>query len=311
VIVRAQGALRHAVNSACLLLAVLTAAAFFPTGHNGLELLAHFRLQLCLVAILMFVAAVFLSCRLGGAIGAAAVVANLWAILASLGPSVIEKSPWRERPIQTAIWANLQERPEALARLAALPAAQDAFAIALTELPPGRLAAVREAFPGFSCTTPLDGPPTRLATIILTRECEAAGVSAFTDPDQAVYAQTERLRLVALHPIPPLSAAMASQRDAAIAAALRLKAPDRATLMLGDFNATPYAQALTPVAAAGFGRARCGGPWTATWRSRFPPLGFHIDHAFLTEGLRLIDCQVGPWLGSDHAPLIVRFQVGG
>ena len=309
-IARADAGLRALLAAAAGFVLAVTAAGFFGAHSHLLELVSHFRLQLLAASAVVLAAAIFGSSRLGAGLAAVALMANAWAVFAAYTAARSEEPPARASPVITAVWANLQMNPQALTRLAVLVAEASPDVIALTELPGDDLQTARAAFPAYPCITPAPAPVTRLTAVILMRECSAAGLSDAPQPNHAVYAETARYRVVALHPTPPLSQDKQGRRDAMIAAALRLRAPDRATLMLGDFNATPYSVGLDPITAAGLDRARCGGPWASTWLNANPLFGLHIDHAFVSEGLRLVSCEVGPWIGADHAPLIVRFQVG-
>ena len=147
------------------------------------------------------------------------------------------------------------------------------------------------------------------ATIIASRApCLASGEAAFKRPSEVVYVDLPGLRVVAGHPRAPWGQQRTLDRDDAIRAASALKATAGETLLIGDLNASAYSNGLAPVGQAGFKRAGCGAPWTATWREPNPVLGLLIDHAFVTPGLRLISCRVGAFTSSDHAPLIVRVQ---
>ena len=84
--------------------------------------------------------------------------------------------------------------------------------------------------------------------------------------------------------------------------------PKHRTLLLGDFNSTPWSQALQRLdrslgvirrdrAVATFPAEILGQPW---------PLPFlAIDHIYAGQGWATVKVERGPWLGSDHYPLIV------
>ena len=84
--------------------------------------------------------------------------------------------------------------------------------------------------------------------------------------------------------------------------------PTERTLLLGDFNSTPWSQALQrrdhgrglirrDRAVATFPAEILGLPW---------PLPFlPIDHIYAGPGWATVKVERGPWLGSDHYPLIV------
>lgn len=76
-------------------------------------------------------------------------------------------------------------------------------------------------------------------------------------------------------------------------------------LVAGDFNLTPWSEYFSDAleesglqdAARGFGLAR-------SWPSQFAPAGIRIDHCLLSPHWRSVSARIGPWLGSDHLPLI-------
>ena len=95
---------------------------------------------------------------------------------------------------------------------------------------------------------------------------------------------------------------MLRDRDAAIAMVFdRLADP---AIVGGDFNATPWCEALrgAPV--------RIGNPLAeSTWLTRWPFIGLPIDHLFVTESVRVSAYKVGPFLGSDHRALVARIHI--
>jgi endonuclease/exonuclease/phosphatase family metal-dependent hydrolase len=89
---------------------------------------------------------------------------------------------------------------------------------------------------------------------------------------------------------------------------------DPPLIVLGDFNATPYARAYRTLAAR-FADARVQAPGpgpTPTFPSRLPMLA--IDHVFLEGKVRASRVQTvsGPLarIASDHLPLVVDFELG-
>ena len=106
------------------------------------------------------------------------------------------------------------------------------------------------------------------------------------------------------HPPPPLGGRLAALRDAQLAALARQVAElDRPVLLAGDLNATPWSQALRPLAKAGL---TCRHPgWPPTWRAG-SIFALPIDHAFVTPPLVLLSRRTGPNVGSDHRPLDIE-----
>ena len=113
------------------------------------------------------------------------------------------------------------------------------------------------------------------------------------------------LRLFAIHPHPPLSAA----RDAALRAQLDAVAAAAATaphpcVVAGDFNATPWSTPYRRFAArSGLRDTALGRGVQPTWNSRLPAPRIPIDHVFASPDIAVLHRGVGPDIGSDHFPV--------
>ena len=76
----------------------------------------------------------------------------------------------------------------------------------------------------------------------------------------------------------------------------------------GDFNATPWTDAVSRIAAAARTRVAPGLRWT--WRGTphplIPPFAMPIDHVMVPESVEIWGVKVGAHAGSDHLPVIAR-----
>ncbi|MFN0161759.1 MAG: endonuclease/exonuclease/phosphatase family protein [Burkholderiales bacterium] len=117
----------------------------------------------------------------------------------------------------------------------------------------------------------------------------------------------QRMRVLAVHPMPPLSANFAAERDAKLAAwSKNLASAGMPGIIIGDLNATPWSSAFRGVGAAGLKRTTSLGP---TWPSALQGLmGIPIDHVLATRDWRRVASSLGPDLGADHRPVIVRLR---
>ena len=86
-----------------------------------------------------------------------------------------------------------------------------------------------------------------------------------------------------------------------------------ATVLAGDFNATPWSHQVRYLAETGHLTIVPGiGP---SWLfGRVPEwlagiVGLPIDHAMVGENIRVLEAQRGPRSGSDHFPYVMKFQV--
>ena len=85
--------------------------------------------------------------------------------------------------------------------------------------------------------------------------------------------------------------------------------PDR-TIVLGDFNATPWSFALGRVVRASglrrWSRAQFSWPVPAALDGLVPAPVLPIDHVLAGDHWRVVSLARGPDLGSDHYPLVAR-----
>lgn len=113
------------------------------------------------------------------------------------------------------------------------------------------------------------------------------------------------------HPVPPMSAQMHGWRAQQLRdLAARIAAEPGDHVLAGDLNATPWSIAYrqlrttTGMLDAGAGslpRWTWHGGGTLGWLFAIP-----IDHALVTPGLVVSEYRIGPDVGSDHRPVIVR-----
>jgi endonuclease/exonuclease/phosphatase (EEP) superfamily protein YafD len=114
------------------------------------------------------------------------------------------------------------------------------------------------------------------------------------------------VRIVAVHPVPPLAIHWQDERDRLLRNLAR--DADRAPLVVaGDLNASPWSTALTTAAmssSSGYGLRRATG-LSATWsHSSFViPLGIPIDHVLASRHWHRGTSERGPDIGSDHRPV--------
>lgn len=111
--------------------------------------------------------------------------------------------------------------------------------------------------------------------------------------------------IIALHPMPPLTPQYHRVRNAKLAAlAKHATASDIPTVLAGDLNATPWSSAFSGLAQLGLRRAS---GLAATWPAVLQGvLGLPIDHVLVTQHWAVVARKVGPQLGSDHLPVLVR-----
>ncbi|NMG45288.1 hypothetical protein GPA22_16355 [Aromatoleum toluvorans] len=107
--------------------------------------------------------------------------------------------------------------------------------------------------------------------------------------------------VVAFHPMPPISAEEHAQRNRALAEIAR-RLGGRPTIVIGDFNATPWSSAFAVPRREGF--ARVGG-LRPTWPAAGQGVaGLPIDQILVSRHWAAVGHAVGPDIGSDHLPVV-------
>ena len=114
--------------------------------------------------------------------------------------------------------------------------------------------------------------------------------------------------LAALHPMPPQTPRYHALRNRKIASVTPAAGLDAVpTIVAGDFNATPWSDAFGGLDERGWRRATGLAPtWPAAWRGW---MGIPIDHVVVSRHWGVVQSEVGPDVGSDHFPVLVRLAL--
>lgn len=125
----------------------------------------------------------------------------------------------------------------------------------------------------------------------------------------ATQAGQRSIALYALHPMPPLEPAFRRQRDELLTTvAAQARNQGVPTLLVGDFNASPWASVMRTLSEQGFHRAT---GLQATWPAvNAPVVGMRLDQLFASPHWRVAGDAVGPRMASDHRPIVVRLTLG-
>jgi endonuclease/exonuclease/phosphatase (EEP) superfamily protein YafD len=117
---------------------------------------------------------------------------------------------------------------------------------------------------------------------------------------------SQDLMLVAAHPLPPRTAFETRERDAYLRDLASVIASAGAPVILaGDLNSTPWSYSFQDLISATGLSARS---FPATWPSFLGPFGIPIDHV-LAKGAAIQAIQAGPYVGSDHRPVLADLIV--
>jgi endonuclease/exonuclease/phosphatase (EEP) superfamily protein YafD len=113
-----------------------------------------------------------------------------------------------------------------------------------------------------------------------------------------------RVTVLGVHPMNPMGAVRARQRQLYLTALGRLAASaERPTIVAGDFNVTPWSYLYKEfLRESGLVRQ---GRIAGTWPAPLGLIGIPIDHVFAGPEFFAAEAYIGPDLGSDHHPLVV------
>lgn len=183
------------------------------------------------------------------------------------------------------------------------PAYAEALAAALTELPHHSLHPVTGSAFGIGVYARMP-----LRDVVLAPDDDGIpALGATVDLDG------RPVRVVAVHPMPPIATRWHGARDrllhALASGAHPALGPDRnlPRLLAGDLNATPWSSALHLAADGGLRRATgLRGTWPAHWGGY---LGIPIDHVLGSAEWQVVSTRQGPDIGSDHAPIHVELRL--
>ena len=296
--------IRAIVGNVVLLLAapvcVATVLPFLP-GWWVADLFSHFRVQCALVLLAALIVSRADRRRL-------AVLGTFFAINAVLivglffAPRRVSPSP----ADTTIVAANLLSDNEDVSSVLAFIDAEDPDVIGLLEYTPRwqrDLSSLRERYP-YSLEDPRSD---NFGIALFSRHEFDGGIVVYGDAGvpTADVVLANGLRVIATHPLPPAGAAYAHDRDSQLDALAEAAVGDGRVVIVGDLNATPFSRPFRRLLHDGELRRASRG-WNPTWPDGFPPLWIALDHALVGADVHIVDSRVGPSVGSDHAPIVLR-----
>jgi endonuclease/exonuclease/phosphatase (EEP) superfamily protein YafD len=119
-----------------------------------------------------------------------------------------------------------------------------------------------------------------------------------------------RVQIIGLHPPVPFSSHNSAVRDRHFEVVAQLvNAAPHPTIVIGDFNATPWGAPLRRLFAQTELRAQSRWP-QPTYAAIFPwPTRIPIDHVLVSPGARIVQLRKSERLGSDHFPVVARVEL--
>jgi endonuclease/exonuclease/phosphatase (EEP) superfamily protein YafD len=297
---------RRAVKLAVATLGLLTVLGLFDRFSPYLELATFFRLQYAILLGAAAVAALLLRLFPTALAALVLVCVNLLLIAPGAAPTTDPVGAARLR----LLIINLQHGNNEHDSVARLIADIHPDIIGLTELTPTWANALKSAlasYPSRRVETqegaygiglyskqplpaatierfPADGPPSVVATIALGQK---------------------RLTIILTHVHTPFAGGIHGRQLLALQKAIKRLGEHLA--ICGDFNAVPWSQPLRHLASTTRLRSiHASYGLQGTWPTSIPVLRVPIDNCLISEGLTVLDRDVGPDVGSDHLPLSIE-----
>ena len=117
----------------------------------------------------------------------------------------------------------------------------------------------------------------------------------------------QAMRIVAFHPMPPIEARFHMTRNNTLRELAESARRDNVpTIIMGDFNATPWSSAFEGLDELGFRRA---GGLEGTWPAKLGRVGLPIDQIMVSPQWFVQSFGVMEMSGSDHRAILARLQL--
>lgn len=198
----------------------------------------------------------------------------------------------------TVVWANVLKRHGAYDRAIALAQVEKAEIVVFGETP------LKAPIPD-GWHAPCQGRPIHVLTRDPTASCRLLYDTERTPARIEISKEGRAITILALHTTMPLKPSGRMRRAEEIRSTAASVPEGEPVLAIGDFNTVPWSDAFAPLERQNLKRLHYG--LATTWLSPIPFVGLPIDHAFI-KGLEG-SVRVGPGIGSDHRPLIVRLSL--
>lgn len=294
------------IETACILALAGTWLASLGSLHWLLDLFSHFRLQYIVLCLLVLVFAIWRRRKLLGLIAIVSLLWNAWPVFE------VHRTGEPGEGKLTLMTFNVfyeHEQPERVIEHV-LKADADIVCLLETDLNWAKhLQQLRDKYPhhaeeleygafGFACFT-------RLPVKSMTTRYFAHGL--FPSLVMELEHDGKPLTVIATHPPPPMSSHTAAiWRKQFIEIAKFASTVPHDLIVAGDLNATPWCHGMRLLQTGSGIRFRTADPiWPPTWGLHLPMM-IPIDHVLVKGELSIMQRTIGPDVGSDHRPVLVR-----
>lgn len=121
----------------------------------------------------------------------------------------------------------------------------------------------------------------------------------------------EKFLVVGTHPLPPVNKEYSRLRnEQLVELSKRIREGSLPVILLGDLNITPWSYYFKRLLReTGLQNSSIGRGIQATWPTHNPLLRIPIDHCLHSDEIAIIRKNVGPYVGSDHYPILIEFSL--
>lgn len=230
-----------------------------------------------------------------------------WLTASPLAPSIEGDAPPRERVLSIAA-ANVHHGNGSVATLAKWIDHASPDLVVLNEVSPAYAAELgRIAGYPYRHLVPSDDPfgIGILSRFPLSGVNDVPSENGSRQVESRILWNTTAVTLVVIHPMPPISPQDHGYRNVQLARiGAAAKSHGEPTIVVGDLNATPWSGAFSGITNSGVRRATGLAPtWPAIGQGF---LGIPIDHVLVTDHWSVLERKIGPNIGSDHLPVMVK-----
>ncbi|MFO1070001.1 MAG: endonuclease/exonuclease/phosphatase family protein [Geminicoccaceae bacterium] len=306
---RARPPLRHLLDAALAAAALGTAAPWLAGASTVADLLGQFLQQVALLTLALALLTWLTRQRLRALVAAALLALQLVVLRPDLDSIGAAADGAPARVLFFNVWARNGSREETLDYIRR----SDADVVVLAEVTEGWPALIDRLADAYPWRVDCLGH-SGCDVVLLARSRPLAAHGERDEASGAPYVEA-RLRLAG-HAVtiagshltrPVLDGDPVRQRRQAAFLADRLGAIAGPRLLVGDFNAVPWG-AVGSILRRGSGLEPASGA-TGSWPSPLPgALRIPIDLALASPDLAGSVRRVGPWLGSDHRPIMVELK---
>jgi len=295
---------------------ILLVAGFMNSVHPAFDTIAHFRLHLSLGIIIVLPFLLKLKFRRFGIVCATVGVFGFWSAASGLPFITSTQTAEKEKATYQAFHLNLlwnnREKQRVIDRILQI----DAEIVTLSEVSDSWSPFLAQIRNKWTYTAHCPEWSVRGGIMIFSKWPLDPTIEHCGDYGSLLIANAEapdgsRITLAATHPRWPWPAS-GPRQFAAMVPALERTGPDM--LVAGDFNATTWSHSIRQFASAGNLEVYRGIGATWLYGPLFPKpvirlFGLPIDNVMSKGKIRILSVKTLELMGSDHLPLLIRFQI--